>query len=479
MYRRISLCLIALAAAACADRGVTSPEAQPEPQFAASVLGTAGSAVVVFESETSVPTAGLDLIAQLGGTITSQWDGIGVAFVAGLSALDLQTLRASPLVEDAGPDYVLNWLPGLRIGGVVEANDDGTPQADDPTRASQFRTWQWGPQRIEADRAWAEGHRGSSSIRVAILDTGIDFLNRELSGLVDTNASASFVPDEPTFDDHHFHGTHVASTVATNSVAIAGIAPHTTLIAVKVLSMFGSGTFEGVIGGIMHATDVNAHVINMSLGAAFDRRLDGAKALIKAMQRAIQYAGKNGTLVVSAAGNSAINLDDAGAPIVATPCMQSHLCVSATGPLDGQFDENGPILTENHDQPAYYTNYGFSAIHVAAPGGNAHPEDGIIRSEDLIVGALAGRCLHPQLVPICTVNNQPVANFYVFAAGTSMAAPHVSGAAALIQAAAGGTLSPDALIDRLTRFADDVGEPGPDIYSNYGRINVYRAIRQQ
>jgi subtilisin family serine protease len=482
MLRRNSpwILLAALALAACSDaaREVTAPEEARLDLAAAAGPQPTGRVAVVFKSET-VPAAGLALVGSLGGTVTSRFDGAGVVFVSGLSAAALQALRASDLVEEAGPDYVLNWLPDVKVGGVAAVEADGGAQSHDPARASRFKTWQWGPQAIEADRAWAAGYRGIPGVRVAILDTGIDFLHRELRGLVDTNLSRSFIETEPTFDDLHFHGTHVASTVASNSVTTAGVAPHVTLIAVKVLSFEGSGTFEGVIGGIVHAADVDAHVINMSLGAEFDKKLEGAKALIRAMQRAVQYAQKSGTLVVSAAGNSAINLDESGT-VVAMPCMVSTLCVSATGPLNGQFDADGPVLTENHDQPSSFTNYGFRAIHVAAPGGNYNPDDpdqaqGTWRDEDLVAGACAGRST---VVPQCAINNDVVA-FYVFAAGTSMAAPHVSGAAALITSQHGGALTPDQLVERLTRYADDVGAPGRDIYSNFGRINVYRAITQQ
>ncbi|MBW3534013.1 MAG: S8 family serine peptidase, partial [Gemmatimonadetes bacterium] len=375
------------------------------------------------------------------------------------------------------PEQMAAAATALRQAAAAAPEEEAALRAYLQAAASAFQTNDW----FAADQAWAAGRVSDPSIRVAILDTGIDFLHRELEGLVDLESSASFVEGEPDIDDHHFHGTHVASTVATNSVTIAGIAPHSTLIAVKVLSFQGSGTFEGVIGGIVHAADVDAHVINMSLGAQFDRRLEGARELIEATRRGVKYAEKAGTIVISAAGNSETNLDDAGAPIVALPCMVSTVCVAATGPLNGQFDENGPIVTANHDQPAYYTNYGLSAIHVAAPGGNANPDDpdqaqGTWRDEDLIVGALAGRCLSPGLAPFCTVNNQPLVNFYVFAAGTSMAAPHVSGAAAMIQAAHGGVLSVDEVFAILTGTADDVGEPGPDPFSNHGRINVLSAV---
>ncbi len=480
MKRWMILGGLALATIGCSDRDLMTPDPAEAPSASTSVVAPSGNAVVVFKSETGVPSAGLDLITTLGGTITSRYDGIGVVFASGLSSAALSTLRGNDLVEDAGPDYELNWIPDdLVVGDAFTAEGEVEPDTHDPTRASQFKKWQWGPQRIAADQAWAVGYVGNSSIRVAILDTGIDVLHDELRGLMDLNASKSFVPTEPSFDDQHFHGTHVASTVTTNSVAIAGIAPHVTLIAVKVLSALGSGTFEGVIGGILHAGEAGAHVINMSLGAVFDKKLDGAKALIRAMQRAVQHVQKQGTLVVSAAGNDAINFDEAGT-LVSMPCMVSHLCVSATGPLNGQFDANGPILTENHDRPAYYTNYGFRAIHVAAPGGNANPADrdrsqGTWRTEDLIAGACAARALTR---PQCAANDVR-GTVYIFAGGTSMATPHVSGAAALIQAQNGGALTPDQLIERLTRYADDIGASGPDVYSNYGRINVLRAIRQQ
>jgi subtilisin family serine protease len=250
-------------------------------------------------------------------------------------------------------------------------------------------------------------------------------------------------------------------------VTITGVAPHTTIVGVKVLSFEGSGTFEGVTAGIMYATDVKSHVINMSLGAGIDMNEPGAKALVKSLERAVRYAEQRGTLVISAAGNDGLNLDDRAAPFY-VPCEVSSICVSATGPL----------LQQDFDQPATYTNYGKSAIEVAAPGGNFHPDDeSKYQTEDLIIGACSSRTTQPGLAP-CQQNRVGAVYFYAWAAGTSMATPHVSGVAALIKANA-FTLSTSSLKDRITRHADDLGAPGRDAFYGRGRVNVYRSLTRQ
>ncbi|HEY8165755.1 MAG TPA: S8 family serine peptidase, partial [Gemmatimonadaceae bacterium] len=177
--------------------------------------------------------------------------------------------------------------------------------------------------------------------------------------------------------------------------------------------------------------------------------------------RVIRDAEKQGTIVISAAGNSALNLDVGS--IVATPCEQSTICVSATGPL----------MQQNFDQPAEYTNYGITAIEVAAPGGNASDTAEYV-NKDLIIGACSRRTTQPTLAP-CRTSTEGVAYFYAYAAGTSMATPHVVGEAAQIKSA-NPTLSVAGIRTKILGTADDIGVKGRDIYSNYGRINVARAL---
>lgn len=476
----------ALALAACSE-SISAPAAPGAAQWSTASSSSTGiptgRTIVVFNDTASVPEAGLALITQLGGTVATTWDDIGVAIATGLPAEALVTLQASDLVRAVGNDRIVNWLPGLRVGGAVEESDVGAVSHSDPRNARYFADGtQWNMRVIGADKAWVAGIQGTPTTRVAILDTGIDYDHRELRGLVDLAASASFtslivaeagleasLPVEPQypgdhpFMDNHFHGSHVASTVASNSISVAPVAPHVTLIAVKVLNFQGSGSFESVAAGIRHAAGpADADVINMSLGAEVEPGEEGVPALLELMARVIRAAEKNGTIVISAAGNSGLDLD--AGTVVATPCEQSTVCVSATGPL----------LQQNFDQPATYTNYGITAIEVAAPGGNATDAEGGYVNQDLIIGACSRRASEATL-NVCRANTDGVAYFYAYAAGTSMASPHAAGTAALIKAQ-NPTLSVMGLRARLLQTADDVGIAGRDVYSNYGRINAWRAV---
>ncbi|MDQ3949629.1 MAG: S8 family serine peptidase [Gemmatimonadota bacterium] len=476
---------VVVALAACSEQPTVPHAAPGAPALSLSTSSgiPTGKTVVVFQDTASIPTAGLELIGALGGLVSARWDDVGVAFVTGLSVDALATLRASELVAAVGNDRILNWLPRQYDGGVVDAGVDATAHRDPAKARFMADGSQWGMRMIKADKAWAAGFQGTPSTRVAILDTGIDYDHRELRGLVDLAASTSFshlivseagfeasVPVEPQYPgdqpymDNHFHGTHVAATVASNSISVAGVAPHVTLVAVKVLNFLGSGSFEGVASGIRHAsTKANAHVINMSLGANVDRNEEGAPALLELMSRVIKSAEKNGTIVISAAGNDAINLDVGS--IVSTPCEQSTICVSATGPL----------LQQNFDQAATYTNFGITAIEVAAPGGNfVDGDESAYQTEDLVIGACSRRSSSGTL-NVCRSNTDGVVYFYAWAAGTSMASPHAAGAAALVKSSF-PTLSVAGLRSRLLHSADDVQASGRDVYTNWGRINVAAAL---
>ena len=447
----------AFALAACADEPATAPDA---PSYSTD----GGVRAVVVYNDASVPSDGVARIQSLGGTVNRSLDGIGVVF-ATLSPDALATLAADPAVQTVGTDRSVNWLPGVRLAGTLAADPLAKPQPPtDPTKVGRW-AYQWNMRVIGADKAWAAGYFGAPYVKVAILDTGIDYTNRELTGLVDMERSTSFVPanaglpgDAPFMDDH-FHGTHVASSVVTNHVTVAGVAPYTSLVAVKVLSAAGYGLFEWITAGIVHAADAGANVLNMSLGAELDERADAA--LIETLRRAVKYAESKNAIVISAAGNDAMNID---APnVFYAPCEVSTICVSATGPL----------MQQNFDQPATYTNFGVNAIDYAAPGGNASDTEPYV-NQDLILGACSTRASDGTLV-VCRTSGGPAGYFYVYAAGTSMATPHVSGVAAMILAK-NPNIGVKTLVNKIQSGAEDLGPAGPDDFYGRGRVNVYRSL---
>src|SRR4029079_12656107 len=294
-------------------------------------LHLTGKTVVIFKDSTSIPSAGLALISSLGGTVTKRWDDIGVAFVGGIPIANLATLGASDLVAAIGNDRYVSWLPKTKVTAMAAKDALALPH-NNPANASYFADGtQWNMRIIGADKAWAAGREGLHSTRVASVETGIDYGHRELRTLVDLSESASFtnttfvpscvdptvpclptgdqevpadpqLPTDSAFMDNPFHGSHVASTIASNNISVASIAPQVTLIAVKVLNWQGTGSFEGVASGIRHASGpANADVINMSLGANVDPNEEGVPALLELMSRVIRDAERQGTIVITAA----------------------------------------------------------------------------------------------------------------------------------------------------------------------------------
>ena len=240
------------------------------------------------------------------------------------------------------------------------------------------------------------------------------------------------------------------------------VAPDATLIAVKVLNCTGSGSFADIIAGILHATSVNADVINMSLSAYFPKNLPTARQLVAALNRATNFANRNGVLVVASAGNGnpltglGINLD-ADKNFTHIPSQSANvLSVGATGPIN----------QANFDQLAVYTNFGVSGVDVMAPGGNRQfggPSLDGIRSVCSTFSIF--------FFPTCT--NFPFLNL-VGGNGTSFAAPHAAGTAAVVKSDFPNK-KPAQLEHCIFKGADDLGRKGTDNQYSHGRINVVGA----
>lgn len=445
----VAASLLSLAVlAACADRA----DAPLAPSSARREAGQSGRQLVAFNNRSAADVAAS--VAARGGTLEWYHEGTGIAVVSGLTT---DAARALPGAAVATAEETIQLDPVSTVE-TAEAAGVATPQSPTAPSTAFFFPRQWDYPAIGAPAAWAAGRTGSAGVTVAILDTGIDYGYPDLVGRVDLARSVSFIPSDPIpagfhpVLDRHYHGTHVASTVSSNASVVAGITSQVTLIGVKVLSASGSGPSSGILQGLVWAADHGADVANMSLGSYFTRAGNGS--FIGMVQRVLNYAHRKGMLVVVSAGNSAIDLDHDGNGMASYCGFANVVCVSATGPtasptVDGPFTDV--------DALAPYSNYGRSAINVAAPGGNQRP-----------VWQACNR--FSLLLPVCGTGT-----FTVGLSGTSMASPHVAGLAALIVEDVGHG-NPAQVKARLQQSADDLGQPGTDPFYGKGRINVARAL---
>ena len=412
-------------------------------------------------------------VAVAGGTVVFGHDGAGVG-VATSSAPDFAArVLASSAISSIETDRVVQWQSPMVT---VDVDESFT---NPPNNDTFFNFIQWAPQAIDAPGAWASGCTGNG-VRVAILDGGIHSTHADLVANLDVAASASFVPgfnfnqDVGTF----WHGTHVAGIVAAadNNIGTIGIAPQARLIGVKVLHN-GGGSFASVIQGILYAATpqaqggAGASIINMSLGAVFAKNDTGAGQLVAAMNKAVNYANRFGVLVVSAAGNSGLDLDHSGNLISVPAQSGAGVAVSATGPV------GFALGATNFDRPASYTNYGTSAINVAAPGGDfALPGSALCTLPRVPSGTSTIPCWAFDMVISTSRGGLASTTSYSWAAGTSMAAPAASAVAAIIKQK-NPNISLGALKAALQNSAIDAGKNGADPFYGKGWVNALRACQ--
>lgn len=425
-----------------------------------SISAQAASFVVLAQGqglESSLPAK----ITAAGGTVTASLPQIGVLIVEGNDGFAARAAKING-IRSVTEDFEVQFLDQAEMEGVGQAVAN-PPNSGDNDR---FFDLQWGHDAVQAPEAWSLGARGAG-VRVAVLDSGIDAEHPDLAPNLNSALSVSFVPGEDWNirpGVYFNHGTHVAGTIAAadNGIGIIGVAPEAELVAVKVLSEYtGSGSFGGIIQGIVYAADIGADVINMSLGADIPHNARGAAELFVATARATQYATQRGSLIVAAAGNDARDLDH-DQSLKAFPAELPHvLSVAATAPV-GWATGTSPSL----DFPASYSNYGQSGIDFSGPGGDAaYPGN-----ENCLVAGLVRPCWVLDLV------FSTVSGAWSWTAGTSMAAPHVSGVAALVIGANGGDMDPAAVERALRAGADDLGKPGNDDFHGAGRVNAVRSL---
>lgn len=419
-------------------------------------------------------------IEAAGGRIVARLPQIGVAIVESDNPAFGTNAGRIPAVRSAVADVAIQYdLPAA--AEEVTADYANPPASGDN---DSFFDFQWGHAAIDAAGAWNAGYRGRGAT-VAVLDSGVYCAHLDIIPNLNTAKSASFVAGQTYCNTSgSTHGTHVMGTIgaADNGIGTIGVAPEAELIAVKVLNpVTGSGSFAAIIQGIVHAADAGADVINMSLGVNGGLQVGGSEVaeLVNATARAVRYANKQNATVVASAGNDGRDLDHDSGRVCDTDgtCTTVNLrsfpgqlpgviTVSALGPLAWLKNPAGT----DFDIRASYSNYGQSAIHFGAPGGN-YDYPG---TENCTFKGIVRPCWVWDMV--FSTTSGPAS--YGWSAGTSMAAPHVSGVAALIIGKHGGELSPAAVERILRASADDLGKPGNDPTFGAGRVNARRAVTQ-
>lgn len=311
-----------------------------------------------------------------------------------------------------------------------------------------FRSKQWGLDRIQAEHAWATST--GSGVVIAVLDTGVDLTHPDLSSNLFSGGRDLMAPGCspkgkkcPEAQDRNGHGTHVAGIAAAttnNGIGISGVAPDARILPVRVLDSRGGKT-ETIAAGIDYAVDSGAAVINLSLSFV---PVEGEVARIRGSMRplhdAVDRAYDAGAVIVVAAGNDSV-------PLCAEPATHRRvICVGAT---------------DRSDMRAWYSNGDATGqrFYVSAPGG----EGALSCAADVYSTFLR------EAETSCSGGNPG----YEATSGTSMAAPHVSGVAALLMAMG---LDNRAAIECITSTATDLGAPGRDPVYGYGRINARRAV---
>jgi subtilisin family serine protease len=453
-------------------------------------------------------------------------DGVVSAIEATGGHLLRENTAVSALVVDAPPAGFVERVTAIEgVFGATRAHVLGTarsapaapsagagvPTAAGPTGLDPLDTRLWGLSMVRADAARAV-QAGDRRVLVGVLDTGVDGRHPDIAPNFDAGHSRNFVTDIPTdqtgaqldgpceFDgcvdppDHDGggHGTHVAGTVAgaANSSGVSGVAPNVTLVNIRAGQDAGLFFLQPVLDALTYGADIGLDVINMSFyvdpwryncidnpADAPDARIE-QRTTVEAMNRALEYAHGKGVTLVGSLGNEN---EDLGRPRQDTSSPNHPPGSEYARPIDNATCADLPVEGPHvigvsavgpRGEKASYSNYGVEQISVAAPGGNS----GIGGNEDMILSTYPKSILQQdgdvdaagEITPkgaasgVQRVCGGEGCSYYAYLQGTSMAAPHVAGVAALVvsrhgrpdpQHPGGLTMAPDAVERALTGSA--------------------------
>ncbi|MDH4197152.1 MAG: S8 family peptidase [Candidatus Aminicenantes bacterium] len=415
--RKRAVAALALLAALAAAAFTVAPQPADGPPY------VPGRVLVKFDTGRS-PLFAAAFLRSYGLTRLQRVPQTGLYVVEPPSGFTVEqtvtALRANPEVRYAEPDYYvrIHVTPNDEFFGrqyALSNPGDRLALPGSPTGTANAD--------IHATAAWEET-TGQPTVVVAVLDTGVDLEHPDLKNKL-VSRGRDLVNDDLDASDDQWHGTHIAGIIGAetnNGFGIAGVAWNCKILPVKVLDKTGVGTASQVAIGIIWAADNGAHVINMSFGG--DESAESVKDALK-------YAYTKKVVCIASVGNDGKDVD--------YPAAYDDYVLAVAA-------------TDYTDEWPSYSSPG-SEVDVAAP------------AESVL-----------SLVPTWSVAADDFP--YRFRSGTSMAAAHVSGLAALIRSVRPWLTAKD-IMNVIRYTADDVNGdklPGIDKYLGYGRINMERAL---
>jgi subtilisin family serine protease len=372
--------------------------------------------VIVFNGK-KIPKKAAAQIEDAGGTLVKTLPEIGVAIATSDNPNFAQNVKHAKGVLEAGQERFL----ALPFTEAHEFEGDVAEPA--------YSIYQWDIRRVKADQAW-EFSTGSHDTVVAILDTGVAWNHPDLAPNMVYADCFSTQPACSVYPDLHWHGTHVAGTVAAASGGgVVGVGPDLGLASYNVFELYVDPVEgpmvvafdEAIWEAMLDVAEQGFDVINMSLGS-YAVMNEGGSAEWVAWNRVVDYVTKQGVTIVASSGNGNENLNG---PVAHIPSdVTGVTSVGATGIRpDWAYPQEGA-----YDVRADYSNYGAS-VTLAAPGGDLGPPEAGYPFP-AVYYLIFSTYVIPD--PVCAAAAScPVG--WAWAGGTSMASPHVAGVAGLVK----------------------------------------------